>query len=274
MHILKLKIIKNMECKEVKNYMEKFLSDDFPGSIRKKIKDHLLFCQDCRKEFNHFEKLLGAFDYLPDNQPNKKSVSEFHQMLEAEKEKISDNSLNKSKRISIRYIIPIGIAASVILFIIGFVSGKQVTTVQIQNQQMHVMLEEIRETRNLLMLSMLEQQSASKRIMGVNYTQQMEILEPRIFNALFNTLNRDKSDNVRLAALEVLSGFSYDLTVRNELIKSLEKQSDPIIQINFITLMVNLNEKKSVEQLKKIIDNENTIEEVKEYAKKGLTILL
>ena len=264
-----------MDCIEIKQLMEEYLLDDLEGSKSKEFEQHLANCEKCRQEFEKYEKFIGAFEYLPDYKPEKDTFPEFQALINSEKNNIPDISEKNYKQLFIRRLMPVAIAASVVLFVLGFFTGKQSSTVRMQSQQILAMQEEIRENRKLVMLTMLEQQSASKRIMGANYAEQFDNLEPEIVNALVHALNYDKSDNVRLEALEVLTKFApEDNLIMTELIESIDKQDNPIMQVSLINIMVYNKEKKSIEKLQKLIEADNTTLEVKEYAKQGLTALL
>jgi len=264
-----------MECNNVINKLEEYLAGDVKGEEKAQIENHLSNCNDCKKEYDEFAKFIGAFDYLPENKPLEDSYSEFQEYIEIEKSKLQSSRFQRSTRtISLKHIIPIGIAASIAIFVFGFFSGKQTTKVQIYNEQIAELEDRIKQTNTLVMLTMLDQQSASKRLQAVNYADEFNELGPKVTKALFDVFNNDRSDNVRLAALESLSHFANDSEIRNNLIESFENQIEPMIQISLITLMVNLNEKKSVEKIQKLVDNKETTEEVKEHARKSLKVLI
>ena len=110
--------------------------------------------------------------------------------------------------------------------------------------------------------------------MAVNYAGNLDLLMPETMNALLNSLNNDKNVNVRLATLGTLSRYSYNEEIRTELLKAFDRESEPLVQINMINLMVLLNEKSSAERLQKLVEDEQTTEMVREQAKKGLSVLL
>jgi hypothetical protein len=62
--------------------------------------------------------------------------------------------------------------------------------------------------------------------------------------------------------------------VRAELVRSLEFQTEPIVQISLINMMVELEEKSAVNKLKSLIDNEATLPEVKKQAQLGIEVLI
>jgi HEAT repeat protein len=124
-------------------------------------------------------------------------------------------------------------------------------------------------TKNLV-LSSLQNQSASSRIGAVKASYQMSTMDDEIVEALINTMNTDKNANVRLAAVDALSEFSDEEAVRKALIKSLTTQDKAVVQIALINLMVRLKEHRAIEPMKQIMQDENSIEVVKDEANYGV----
>ena len=62
--------------------------------------------------------------------------------------------------------------------------------------------------------------------------------------------------------------------VRYELVKSLEEQTDPLIQISLIVILVEAQEKSATVPMRKLIDAEETLPQVKEQAELALKVLI
>jgi HEAT repeat protein len=124
--------------------------------------------------------------------------------------------------------------------------------------------------KSLMMAGLNNEQSPSQRMLGVSVAYQMEKPDDDIVNALMKTMNEDDNTNVRLAALEALSKFSNEPTIRKQLIESLHTQKDPMVQITLIQLMVAIKEKGVVKELEKIATDEKTMKAVKDEAYKGI----
>jgi HEAT repeat protein len=121
------------------------------------------------------------------------------------------------------------------------------------------------------MMAMLDNsQSASQRIQGVNVAMGAEKADDEVVKALVKLMNEDPNSNVRLAALEALSKFIDEAPVRNAILTSLSKQKDPVVQIALIQLLVRMKEKGVVNDLQKIVDDEGTIQAVKDEAYTGI----
>jgi HEAT repeat protein len=123
---------------------------------------------------------------------------------------------------------------------------------------------ELNETKQTAMLSMLENNTAAERMKAVSYTQELKSVNDKIIIALFTTLNNDENENVRLATLDALVRFADNPKVREGLVASLLKQDSELMQVALANVMLQLQEKRSVTPLKKILENKNMNTLVKE----------
>jgi hypothetical protein len=262
-----------MDCGKIKLLFDDFIHGGLTEQEENMVKTHLDTCQECKNDFLLYRRTLDDLAEIPYDTPGGLNEKQFLEFLEKEKIRI-----NKQAKVLwtpvLKKVISLGIAASIAMFVIGFIGGREITRNHTENEQIIALRKEIQETKNLMILNMLKQSSASKRIMAVNFTEELEIIQPEVTEALLLALDNDKSENVRLAALDALTRYAWDSGIRSRLVKSLEKQKDPVIKVNMINLMINLNEKSSVPILKKIIEDNEAYESVREQARKGLSVLL
>ncbi|MFN8353062.1 MAG: HEAT repeat domain-containing protein [Spirosomataceae bacterium] len=132
---------------------------------------------------------------------------------------------------------------------------------------------EMQATKELVMLSMLKQESASERIKAVNYSYEMKEPDKKVLDALIQTLNQDTNTNVRMAAAEALSHFGDDRRVRDALIQALRKQQEPMLQVAVIEILVNLREKRAIPDLMALSDSEQLPSFVRDKAEEGVSML-
>jgi HEAT repeat protein len=119
----------------------------------------------------------------------------------------------------------------------------------------------------------LKDESSSYRIQAVNYADDLETPDENVIEVLFNTLNHDKNVNVRMAAAYALEKFANSQPVCDSLVMSLSRQTDPILQVTLINILVSRREKNALNPIQQIITNKNTIEEVRRVAENGAKIL-
>ncbi len=92
----------------------------------------------------------------------------------------------------------------------------------------------------------------------------MDQASEKVTGALLQTLNNDENVNVRLAALDALRPYVKNSEVRQDIIRSIAKQQSPLVQVALAELMVELQDKSSVKELEKILNNKKTPLDVKE----------
>ncbi|RLD84573.1 MAG: hypothetical protein DRJ10_00835 [Bacteroidetes bacterium] len=124
-----------------------------------------------------------------------------------------------------------------------------------------------------MVFNLLKNESASQRIQAVNYSEELSSPDSEIIEALINTLNSDKSTNVRLAAVYSLARFKTNNKVKNAFIETLNKQDDPMIQIVIINILVEMEEVKAVDELQDLLRNKDLNEQVKKQAEMGVEVL-
>jgi len=126
----------------------------------------------------------------------------------------------------------------------------------------------------MMMINMLEKESATERLKAVSLTQGMDEASNKVTNALLQTLNGDENVNVRLAALEALKPYVKDEFVRASLIRSIPEQESPLVQIALAELMVAIQEKSSVKALEKVLHSNKTPRDVKKRIKQSIEVLI
>jgi hypothetical protein len=140
--------------------------------------------------------------------------------------------------------------------------------------EMTTVTQELKQLREMMMLSLLEKESATERLKAVSLTEEMDAASTKVTEALIQTLNEDENVNVRLAALEALVPYAQDSKVRQELIRSIARQESPLVQISLAELMAALQVKSSVKELQKIIQSEKTPDDVKKKIKQSIDVLI
>ena len=120
--------------------------------------------------------------------------------------------------------------------------------------------------RELVALSLLRQQSASERLRGVSWANQVESSDGQVLNALLDSVNHDPNVNVRLAAADALRTFAMTSAARTEIARAIVPQSAPLVQIALIDLVVDLKDSSAVTELKQVAGNASLNPSVRERA--------
>jgi hypothetical protein len=162
------------------------------------------------------------------------------------------------------------LAFASITLVLGFLGGYLLFPSPSSNKEVADLKDEVLEMKEMIMLSMLERESATERLKAVSLTSEMSNVSDKVTNALLQTLNNDENINVRLEAIEALKPFVRDSKIRTELVRSIAKQESPLVQVALTELMVELQEKSSVKELQKILKSERTPQEVKKRIEESI----
>ena len=112
--------------------------------------------------------------------------------------------------------------------------------------------------------------SSSKRLSAILDLDRTGMINNNTIDKLAKTLNSDGNSNVRLAALSVLEKYSYDDYVSSKLISSLNAQSDPMVQLGLVTLLVKMKNININDRLYALANDPNTFDAVKDEAYSAL----
>lgn len=195
----------------------------------------------------------------------------FYQMLKTMKAK--NNSFSWGSFFSWPELAPKLALASVTL-ILGFLAGYLLFPSPSSNQEVSELKGEVLQMKEMMMLSLLEKESATERLKAVSLTNEMSSVSNKVTNALLQTLNNDENINVRLEALEALKPFVRDSRIRSELVRSIARQESPLVQVALADLMVELQEKSSVKELQKILKSDRTPQEVKKRIEESIKVMI
>ncbi|WP_113660558.1 HEAT repeat domain-containing protein [Pedobacter nanyangensis] len=106
--------------------------------------------------------------------------------------------------------------------------------------------------------------SVASRLNAILKAGSLPTLDQKLKTVLSKVFNEDENDNVRLAALEVLSKFAADKYIQQQLTAGLTKQKDPVIQLELIKVLGNSNNPETTDKLIAMADNPLTMDVVKD----------
>jgi anti-sigma factor RsiW len=261
--------------------MARLFPDYWQGALEPKDSEfaaaHLQACPACQELLSLGENLAR----LPEEQPSPVLRERFHAMLEGYEEG-RDEAPQRANRESAffrgwsRRLWPHPIiataAAALLLVAAGFMAGRYLgrdETIHSQ-EELAVMQSELANMRQLVVLSMLQQDSASQRLQGVSWSARQPKADPMILGALLHTLRYDSSVDVRLAALDALRSYRDQTLVRRGLTEALESQQSPLVQVELIDLLVEWRDGGAVDQLRKMEQDRNLDPAVRERARRAI----
>jgi hypothetical protein len=207
---------------------------------------------------------------LEDGVPSSSLNDNFYQMLATEKR--SAEKVSPWRQFFSWPVLAPKLALASLTLIAGFAAGYFMRTPP-QKNEVQALTQEVSGLREMVMLSLLEKESASERLKAVSLTESMDEASSSVTDALIKTLNTDSNVNVRLAALEALLPYTKNGNVREALVRSIAKQNSPLVQVALAEAMAALQEKTSVKELEKIMRSGKTPKDVKKRIKQTIDVL-
>ncbi|MGC0774443.1 MAG: zf-HC2 domain-containing protein [Candidatus Acidiferrum sp.] len=268
-----------MKCEEIGELLPDYLQGNLKAEQDDLVEQHIAECADCREDVAIWKKL----SLLPVEQPSKESRQRFEAMLHAYQTGRNDKAaadLGPEKRGAFWSWLrsPIGaVAWSAALLVIGILAGNQFggrpTHSNSDQNEIAVMHSELTNMRQLVVLSMLQQQSASERLQGVSYSQREDHLDPQVLSALVHTLRFDNSVDVRLAALDALSRHGSQPLVHKGVVDALQEQQSPLVQVALIDQMLEWRDPDAAQRLRNFAQTPNLNPTVRQRADWALSKL-
>ena len=296
-----------MECEEIRNRLADSLTADAaaPGgeggvrAVLDEVRGHLASCPACREEAEALMETWTALGTLTTRPPDSAAMRRrFDAMLDAY---IKDQRPGPAAWAQAR--VPWfrewrglqAATAAVVLLLTGGVaggilagkfeglaglggfgsrSGPDATAPPSTDAQIAALRRELRDTQQLVMLSLLQQASANERLRGVGWSHEIDEPGPEVVSALLDSLTHDPNVNVRLGCVDALMRFSTRPAVRQGIVRALNESTSPIVQIALIDFVVEIGEKESVAALRRLSADATLNEAVRQRARWGLEHLM
>jgi len=260
-----------MEKQHFFDQIPDYLVGKLDSSEKAIFEKHVAQCAECQKELEEMKTFFNAFEEDVST-PTNRLKNKFEAVLEEEKNNQGKVVQMESKPSSGWTGNVLKIAASIALLVAAFQMGSMFQQRK-TNQDIAQLQDKTNQMKQTAMLSLMENQSASKRIQGVNYIEEFDQPDEAIIQALANRLLYDENDNVRMTAFEALAKFTSSETVKTTFIEALEQEKNPSIQVAIIQALVQIQEKKAAEPMKKLLEKEDTQPFIKEQIKAVLPSL-
>lgn len=270
-----------MCCEEVAERFADLLADTLDADTAWDLRRHLASCAACRAQLAGIEPLWEALARMPAPPvPSTRMRERFSAMVAAER--AATDRRTASRRLRGRMwtapswagepLVQTALAAS--LFLAGVFIGRAwpSTPMAAPPPQADIadVRSELREMRQLLTLSLLQQPSATERLRGVSGTAQIEQPGHEVVAALLDTLLHDPNVNVRLAAVDALRRFSDRAEVRRGARQAVADSGAPLLQVAVIDFMVETRDPEAPSLFRRLADDASLDDAVRGRARWGL----
>ena len=255
--------------KKMRSLMIDHIDGKITGELARYVELHIQKNAEAKAEYEELRSAIQIMDMDKEMEVPEKGKIEFMKMASEE--------LQKQSRTNSRQIHPdfkrlYRVAAVLALIILGFAAGHWFSTGT--KQELAIIQEELNKTKELVLMNMMKQGSASERLKGIVASREIENADEDIIDALVIAMNTDSNINVRIAAVEALTLFSENEKARASLIASLNRQNFPAVQLKLINVLVSLGDKNALEPMKEFSTKQDLIKAVQDEAHMGVFKLM
>lgn len=253
----------DMNCEEIRIHLPEYIDGILDEETTELVKRHLEGCSSCREQQMEMSSFLAFADSLPEILPPLGMKEEFLAMAGAEKQPVVRSIVQVPAWLKV--------AAVLVLVMITF-SGGYYFGGERQSQRLEVALN---QSRKQVLLAGLQELTGPQKIQAVYSISQSGQSGDDLIDALTATMNSDKNVNVRLAAINALTGMmDKNPRVKKELIRSLSLQENSLLQISLIQVLSEGGVKEARSEIESIARKEETDEKVKAFAKDMIKIII
>jgi hypothetical protein len=270
-----------MTCEKTQEMFADYLTGDLAAGDRRRVQAHIAGCAACRADLENLTVVWAKLGVLPEEQPGPGLRHRFYGMLEDYKSGLpaAERQAGQAERARpsggwrewLTFRRPeFAASLSVFLLLAGLAAGWFLAGHRAGAGRLALLSREVQDMRQEVALSLLSQPSAADRLQGIGYSKAVDDPGDQTLTALFDALDTDPNPNVRLAAVDALFLFRDRPGVRDRLVESLAFQSYPLVQVALIDFLVEIREARAAQALKRLVESDELIPEVKQRAEQGL----
>ena len=256
-----------MTCEAAQAHLPDHLARTLPASVVAELDSHLRTCETCASEYAAIEETWQRLRTIPATEPDTASMrTRFNAGLQ---EHLVEHQPRQATHRSFAYYV-LRFAAAAALVLIGVTIGRQVRPSPAPNSQLVALRDELRDMREMVAVSLLQQQSATERLKGVSWSSQIDQPGMSLTTALLDALMHDPNVNVRISVIDALRRLAEREDVRRGALEALPRQTSPVVQVALIDFVLENNGGEAAEALRRIANDPLTDDTVRMRARQGL----
>jgi len=244
-----------MKKEEIKQLWLDYVNGNLDEDQVRELEQFFIENPKVKEEYDALYELWSSMDGLPVPEPSSQMDVKFHATLEGYEAASKKAPISLIDRLSaaLSYLLNSRPAFASTMLFIGLVVGYSFSTSIDSEQQLASLNNEVLEMKKMMMLTLLEQPRAMDRLKAVQISNDLPATDKKVVEALLKTLNSDRNVNVRIVAAQSLASMGNDPIVRSGLVKAIADQKSPMVQSTLADIMLQLEEKTAVEELKKLL---------------------
>jgi anti-sigma factor RsiW len=252
-----------MTCDETTPLLMDRLQGHISSMDEQRLAAHLATCAACRDEAAAATDTWTRLGSLDDEEvPSERLRARFHAGLAVyEAAEARDGSPSWLERWWPRQpALQAAFAAS--LALVGLVVGQQLPS------PVETEVEALRGEVRSMGLALLDHQSASERLLGVESSRR--VAGPEVVNALLERVRYDSNLSVRLAAVDALRADLDRPGVAAGLALALERQESPLLQVALTDALLAAGSDPAIEAVRAMLGRDELDPAVREYLRMAL----
>ena len=203
-----------MTCEEARLLVAEELGGMRPASSE--LNEHLSVCAVCQAEAEDVRGTWQRLGELPEPMPSPWVGTRFYAALDAYQQGAREKQSSRWRFWPSRPMWQVAISCGCLAA--GLFTATLLTRTSGGSDDVAALRKEMAGMRQLVTLSLLQQQSATDRLRGVNWSYRAEPNDMEVLSALLETVNNDSSVNVRLAAVDALGSLGDSPLARRGLL--------------------------------------------------------
>jgi hypothetical protein len=236
-----------MRCEDIAEKLPDYLAGTVDAATRAALGQHLEGCPACRQESEGLAATWSSLGNIPAPPANSRAMRA-RLTASIERERFA-----QAPRRAVWWSNPlVSACAATVVLAVGVVLGRATDRAPTAAPEVTALHQELRDLRQMVTLSLMQQQSASERLRGVSLSNSVDGSGDEIVTALLDTLKHDPNVNVRLASVDALKRFAERDVVRRVTVDALDSQTSPLVQMALIDFVVETQDRDAVGALRKL----------------------
>jgi len=232
-----------MTCQEARLLMAEELGGTHAVSIE--LSSHMKDCAACHAEADEIRAIWTRLGGLPEPEPRPWMATRFYAALDAYEQGLRERRPGFWRWWPSRPVWQVGVSLGCLAA--GLLAGTMLVrhSGTASSNEIAELHKEMTGMRQMVTLSLLQQQSAAERLRGVTWSYRAEPNDLEVLGALLRTVTTDSNVDVRLAGVEALRNFGDSQVARRGLINALPKQDSPLVQISIVDALAELKDRNA-----------------------------
>jgi hypothetical protein len=252
-----------MKCENTAELVMDRLKGQISAADEQRLRQHLATCPACQAEAAMLTSVweqLGAFD---EDVPHERLRARFHAGLAAYEARESRHWTERVFEGWWPRQPALQAAFAAALALVGVLIGQQLPSPV--DAEVAALRDEVRTVG----LALLDHQSASERLLGVEWSRRAA-QTPEVVNALLERVQYDNNPSVRLAAVDALRTELDQPGVRAGLAMALAAQESPLVQVAVTDALLSTGSGAGIEAVRGMLDRNELDPSVREYLQMAL----